>query len=126
MTAGREQYELEPFFYAPLHDAAAVRYRHEVLRDLEQPEVLEAVRTFAEAMRRMREHLEHAGKLRYQLQQQAWFLDAVKIYSDAVRSLCDDLGPRDVASRGFKGLREYLAEYTASERFTLLIGDAAR
>ena len=30
MTAGREQYALKPFFYAPLHDAAAVRYRHEV------------------------------------------------------------------------------------------------
>ena len=33
MTAGREQYELTPFFYAPLHDVAAVRYRHEVLRE---------------------------------------------------------------------------------------------
>jgi DNA mismatch repair protein MutS len=28
MTAGREQYELEPFFYAPLHELAAVRYCH--------------------------------------------------------------------------------------------------
>ena len=58
MTAGREQYELKPFFYAPLHEVAAVRYRHEVLRDLEKREVLEPVTRFAEAMRRMREHLE--------------------------------------------------------------------
>src|SRR6266542_2163759 len=60
MTAGRKQYELKPFFYAPLHDAAAVRYRHEVLRDLEKPVVLESITRFAEMMRRMREHLAQA------------------------------------------------------------------
>src|SRR6266545_6071226 len=68
MTAGRKQYELKPFFYAPLHDAAAVRYRHEVLRDLEKPVVLESITRFAEMMRRMREHLAQAEKLHYPLQ----------------------------------------------------------
>jgi hypothetical protein len=35
VTGGREQYDLAPLFRIPLHDAAAVAYRHEVLRDLE-------------------------------------------------------------------------------------------
>ena len=65
MTVGRKQYDLKPFFYAPLHDGAAVRYRHEVLRDLEKPVVLESVTRFAETMRRMREHLAQAEKLHY-------------------------------------------------------------
>ena len=52
MTAGREQYELEPLFCTPLHEVSAVSYRHEVLRDLEKREVLEPVSRFAEAMRR--------------------------------------------------------------------------
>jgi DNA mismatch repair protein MutS len=51
MTAGREEYDLKPFFYAPLHDAAAVQYRHEILRDLEKKAVLDSVGAFAEKMR---------------------------------------------------------------------------
>ena len=120
MTAGRKQYELKPFFYAPLHDVSAVRYRHEVLRDLEQPGVLESVTRFAETMRRMGEHLAEVQKLRYPLQKQAWFLDAVEIYCEAVCSLAEELGGLDVASRGFQGLRDYLAGYAAAGRFTSL------
>ena len=75
MTVGRKQYELKPFFYAPLHDVAAVRYRHEVLRDLEKPVVLESVTRFAETMRRMREHLAQAEKIYHPLQKQAWYLE---------------------------------------------------
>ena len=36
LIAGREEYDLAPFFYRPLHEVEAVRYRHHVLRDLEQ------------------------------------------------------------------------------------------
>jgi len=120
MTAGRGQYELKSFFYAPLHDVAAVRYRHAVLRDLEKPVVLGSVTRFAETMRRMREHLAQAGKLYYPLQKQAWFLDAAGIYCEAVSSLTEELGGLDVASRGFRGLRDYLTGYAASGRFTSL------
>jgi DNA mismatch repair ATPase MutS len=120
MTAGREQYELKPFFYTPLHDADAVQYRHEVLHDLEKREVLDPVNGFAEAMQRMRQHLEQAQKLHYQLQKQAWFLDAAEIYHTAVRTLAEELTARDVTSRGLRGFRGYLAQYAASERFTSL------
>ena len=120
MTVGRKQYDLKPFFYAPLHDVAAVRYRHEVLRDLEKPVVLESVTRFAETMRRMREHLAQVKKLHYALQKQAWFLDAVEIYCEAVCSLAEELGGLDVTSGGFQGLRDYLARYAASEDFTSL------
>jgi len=123
MTAGREQYELKPLFYTPLREAGAVGYRHEVLRDLEEREVLEPVTRFAEMMRRMRQHLEQVRKLRYQLQKQAWFLDAVEIYCTAVRALAEELAARDVTSRGFRGLRRYLAGYAGSERFTSLAAE---
>ena len=120
MTAGREEYELEPFFCRPLHDVAAVRYRHEVLRDLQRRDVLESIEGFARELRRMREHLAQAEKLHYALQKQAWFLDAVEIYCDAVRSLLERLGALDVTSRGFQALREHLTSYTGSERFASL------
>jgi DNA mismatch repair protein MutS len=120
MSAGREQYALDPLFYAPLHDADAVLYRHEVLRDLEKREVLEPVSRFAEAMRRMRQHLAQTHKLHYRLQRQAWFLDAAEIYCQAVRGLAEELAAGDVTSRGFHGFRRYLAGYAGSERFTSL------
>ena len=123
MTAGREQYALKPFFYAALHDVTAVRYRHEVLRDLEKPVVLESITRFAEAMARMREHLVQVEKLHYPLQKQAWFLDAVEIYCEAVCALTEELGGLNVASRGFQGLGGYLTGYAGSERFTLLAAE---
>ena len=76
-------------------------------------------------MRRMREHLEDAEKLRYELQRQAWFVTAVESYVDAVRALADDLATARFGSDGFIRLRGYLAEYTASEPFRLLLEDTS-
>jgi DNA mismatch repair protein MutS len=123
MTAGREQHELKPLFYAPLHEVDAVRYRHEVLRDLEKREVLAPVTRFAETMRQMRQHLEQVRKLHYELQKQAWFLDAAEIYCQAVRALAQELAARDVTSRGLRRFRGYLAGYAGSERFTSLAAE---
>ncbi len=121
ITSGREEYELAPFFYAPVHEVVAVRYRHAVLCDLEQPEVVEAVRRFAECMSRMRAHLRQAEKLHYELQRQSWFVAAVEIYCDAVHALADDLAERQLTSEGMNGLRGYLAEYVAAHPFTSLV-----
>ncbi|MGI8506048.1 MAG: MutS-related protein [Solirubrobacteraceae bacterium] len=121
LTAGRDEYRLEPFFYRPLHEVEAVRYRHHVLRDLEQNPVLEAVREFARGMRQMREHVALVEKLHYGRQKQRWFLEAVAVYCDAVGSLLDRLAALELGSRGFIAWREYLAGYTESNAFTSLV-----
>jgi DNA mismatch repair protein MutS len=120
MTAGREEYDLAPFFYAPLRDVAGIRYRQEVLRDLEQPAVFAALAKFADGMRRMRAHLEQAEKLRNDFQRQSWFVDAVEIYCAVVRSYAEALVQCEVSSRGLTGLRDHLAKYVASSRFVSL------
>ncbi|MPZ85340.1 MAG: DNA mismatch repair protein MutS [Actinophytocola sp.] len=123
VTAGRGEYDLTPFFYAPLRDVAAVHYRHEVLRDLQRDAVREPVERFASSMREMRAHLDQAGKLRYRYQKQRWFLYAVATYSAAVVALRDRLAAVEVASRGFREFREYLGEYVGSPRFRGLVAD---
>lgn len=123
LTKGREGYHLTPFLYAPLHDAAAVRYRHEILRDLEHDAVLHCVRTFAEQMRRMRQYLAQAEKLRHPYQKERWFLDAIATYCDAVTTLAHELTSRDVSARAFQALRDYLAKYAASDSFTTLAAE---
>lgn len=121
MTAGRDEYNLKPFFYVPLHDAGAVGYRHDILRDLEQGAVSGSVGAFAQRMRDMREYLAQDRKLRYKYQKERWFLDAAHIYCEAVSSLAGDLARLDVKSRGFLAFREYLTNYTASGGFTSLV-----
>jgi DNA mismatch repair ATPase MutS len=123
MIASREEYDLNPFFYAPLHDVAAVRYRHEVLRDLEKNAVFESIRAFTHKIWAMREHLARAEKLHYTYQKESWFLDAVEIYCDAVSSLAEELTLLEVTSRGFQAFREYLADYTASDGFKSLAAE---
>lgn len=120
MTAGRDEYDLVPFFSAPLADAAAVRYRQDVLRDLERAAVRDTVGAFAQTMRTMRAHLTQAGKLRYRYQQESWFLDAVSIYCSAVTTLAKDLIALRPASSGLQALRDYVVDLTASESFTSL------
>lgn len=123
MVAGRDEYRLKPFFYTPLRDVDAVLYRHEVLRDLEEQPLLESVGAFAQAMIAMREHLARAEKLHYTYQKERWFLDAVAIYCDAVRSLADQLTRLDVKSRGFLAFRDYLTSYLDSDAFESLVAE---
>ena len=119
-TAGRDEYDLTQFFYAPLRSVAVVEYRHEVFRDLEQDGVREAVRAFADRMQRMRRHLGLAKKQHYKYEKERWFVDAVAIYCDAISSLARALADLDLSSPGFQGLRDHVTSYTASERFTSL------
>ena len=123
LTAGREEYDLAPFFYRPLRDVEAVHYRHHALGDLQQEPVLEAVHTFAEGMRRMRSHLALMEKLHYARQKQRWFLEAVVTYSRSVAGLREQLAPLELRSRGFVGLRDYVTEYEHSDEFTGLVAD---
>jgi hypothetical protein len=125
VTAGRDQYDLAPFFRMPLCDAAAVEYRHDVFRDLENLEAARAVTGFAERMRRVRHDLAQAGKLRYRYQKESWFLDAARGYCAAVTALAAALGQADLASSGLSALRDYVSGYAASAAFAGLAAEAA-
>ncbi|HJS94477.1 MAG TPA: hypothetical protein VJ741_09450 [Solirubrobacteraceae bacterium] len=120
MTAGREEYDLAPFFHTPLREVPEVLYRQKVLRDLEQPEVVAAVTRFAERMRQMRAHLNQVEHLRSPFQQQSWFVDAVEIYCGSVRSLGEELEHCELGSPGLRRLREYLVQYIDARPFSSL------
>jgi DNA mismatch repair protein MutS len=120
ITAGKEQYDLRPFFHAPLRSVRTIQYRHEVMQDLEDPTVLRCIRTFAQHMQSMREHVAQADKLYYQYQKQSWFLDAVHIYCDGITDLADGLASANVRSRGLAAFRDYLRRYAESGPFMSL------
>jgi DNA mismatch repair protein MutS len=123
ITAGREEYNLKPFFYAPLSDVETVRYRHDISRDLEDQAVAGYVRSFAEDMREMRDHLSRAGKAFYEYQKHSWFLDAVETYCNASTQLSNALMQANIGSSGFLAFRGYLANYIDSESFRRLVAE---
>ena len=123
IVAGRDEYDLKPFFYRPLRDVDAVEYRHEVFRDLETDAVRAAVQVFAEAMGRVRRYLTLTKKQHYKYEKERWFLDSAAVYCDAVSALLAALVDLELSSRGFDALRDYLASYTNSERFTSMASE---
>jgi DNA mismatch repair protein MutS len=123
VAAGRDEYDLMPFFSAPLHDVRAVEYRHQILRDMEDGALSAALAEFADRMRDMRKHLEQSARLHYRYQKESWVLDAARVYCQAVSALADALTAANPSSRGFTAFREYLAGYTESEAFTRLVAD---
>ncbi len=106
-------------------DTGTLHYRHEIFRDLEDADLFYEAKAFSARIRDVRRHLKQVTKMRSVPQQQGWFLDAVAIYCDAVRSLDAGLAARHTASRGLAAFREYLAEYVASPQFIRLAADAA-
>ncbi len=124
VAAGREQYDLTPLFRIPLRDAAAVEYRHAVLRDLDDDATAAAITEFAERMRTVRDGLAQARKLRYRYQKEAWFLDAARGYCAAVRALGAAFAAADLSSRGLTAFREYLGGYADSAEFGGLAAEA--
>jgi DNA mismatch repair protein MutS len=121
ITEGKQEYNLKPFFYTPLHDLDAINYRHEVMRDLENDTLFEHIQLFAKRMRAMRNYLAQAEKLHYHYQKERWFLDAVELYCNTVTNLLNDLSLADLHSRGFLAFRDYVADYAHSERFRQLV-----
>lgn len=126
ITAGREEYNLRPFFHTPLRRVETIYYRHAILRDLENQELFGHIKSFAQKMRSMRGHLAQADKLRYKYQKQRWFLEAADIYCDAVSGLTHDLALADLRSRGFLAFREYLTTYTKSGDFASLLAETRK
>jgi hypothetical protein len=125
VTAPKLEYNLAPFFYSILGDLDAIKYRHEVFRDLDNPDIAEALQAFASSMREVREHLAQAKKLYYRLQKEGWFLDAGWLYSEAVAHLVKKLGDVELKSPGLLSFRAYLSDYITAPTFAALVTDTA-
>jgi DNA mismatch repair protein MutS len=123
LVGGREEYRLSEFFFTPLRDVDAVVFRHEVMRDVDQNQVADALEAFAESMRSMRRHLGLIDRLYEPYQQMRWFVDAVGVYTGAVRTVAEDLGRCDLRSRGLTAIRDHLDTYTASTPFRRLVDE---
>ena len=125
ITAGKQEYNLAPFFHEPLHSREAIEYRQEVMRDLEHKAHFDAITGFANTMRSVREHLGQAGKMHYKYQKEAWLLDAVELYCRGVENLLSELREAPPSSSGLLGFFTFLDGYVASPAFQQLLSEIA-
>jgi hypothetical protein len=124
ITAGWQDYDLAPFLHTPLADRDAIAYRQEVMRDLERADLMQAIESFAERMRAMRQHLGLVEKIRYRYAGARWRLNAVLAYCEAVEQLAAALCALEPHSRGLRALRAWLGDYCASDAFVALAAEA--
>lgn len=120
VTAGRERYDLAPFFAAPMVDAETAVWRHAVFRDLESPALRAAVEQFAVGMRQCREALAVADRLYYALQKQFWHHEAARLYCETLRALSHELDAAGVRSPGFRPLGRHVADLVGACDFRVL------
>jgi DNA mismatch repair ATPase MutS len=122
-TAGKEEYHLKPFFYAPLTTPDGIRYRHQVMQDIENEKLFNCIDTFAKNMRNIREQLAQLEKLYFKYQKERLFLDVVELYCDTVKNLMRDLSGFPLKSEGLKSFLDYLTKLGQSESFSNLVNE---
>lgn len=121
-----KDYDLAGFFHANLPDENAVAYRQEVMRDLEQPEIMAAVRDFTLRLRTMRQQLPLATKSYNEHERNRWHLGSVQLYGEAVETLRKELAPLMLHSRGLRRWRGYVDDYAQSPGFVRMVAQAGQ
>ncbi len=121
----KRAYDLRSFFYWPLPDLDAIRFRQEIFADLERPDVRALVQRFAQQELVSRYSYQHRAMSKDTLDFAHYhraraFLNAALGYCDAVERLAADLRLAQVGSRGLRGLLAYLDAYLAGDAFRSL------
>jgi DNA mismatch repair protein MutS len=124
ITSRREEYNLKTFFYTPLREAETIRYRQQVMQDMEDDTLLAQIKAFAEQMIIVRRYLKLVEKLDFEYHKKGWFLEAALVYCDAITELARDLSLTDLHSRGLLTFREYMTIYVSSPGFQSLQAEA--
>jgi len=126
IVAGKEEYNLKPFFYTALKDKDAIIYRQAIMHDIENPVLFNDIETFAKNMRDMRTGISIANKSSYKYEKERLFLDAVETYFDTVTSLENNLSLVALQSEGLLSFSQYLKEYIQSEGFASLLSETKK
>ncbi len=117
-TSGRESYELARLFRRRLETPGQVRFRQDICRDLERPEVGDAWRTFGHQLAETRSCLTRADRTRHNWERGLWYLEAVLQYVQAVEQLSAGLQATGFSSVGLGVVRDFLGAYLKSPEFS--------
>ena len=120
VTAGKQLYNLKPFFYSPPQNVEDMQYRQDVFRDLENETLIDQLNSFSGDMIAMRRYLGLSKKLEFRHHIMGWRLEALLVYSALVSRLAKDLMKADLHSHGLQAFRDYVTQYASSDEFTAM------
>lgn len=126
ITAGRDAFHLQAYFYRPLGSAPAVLYRQAVFQDLERLPVRTAAERFAAAMAASRQHLAQAEALRDELQQHRWFLEGTLVRGQAIAALARDWAAANLRSAALGSAQAFLNQLAQSPAVQTMQAEAAQ
>jgi DNA mismatch repair protein MutS len=120
----QEEHELiTALLYGRTFDARVPPFRQEVFHDLEDPQLLAAMRSFAEGMVHVRRVLTNIEKITNIQQHNGWFLDAASTYCSSVTCLESALTSCKVTATSLLLFRTYLTAYVTGTSFQSLDAD---
>lgn len=127
ILAGYKEYGLDELFFTPLTDSDEIRYRQDILRDLENDELRSLFSNFSKTIFGLNTFLNHVQEfLASQDPYQNNYLlkgrifDSADKYCSAIADLTDRLAGQTIRSEGLRGIVNYLREYQETEGYVEL------
>lgn len=117
VSAGKGEYDLDAFFHMPLKHEEDILYRHQILLDLEDPELFRFFTEFGKEMGEIRKINAEIPKLYYKKTKERCLLEAASVYCRSVEKLYDFLNRNRPSSKGLLSFLDCLSDYMGSEEF---------
>ncbi len=132
ITSGRREYDLKPLFYTPLTSAEEIRFRQEIMRDIRDGALFEAVKGFARAiylveigLQSMEKNAAQPGASPWGYLEKGELLEYACTYCNSIDQLAGGLPAAAISSEGLLAFREFLLSYAASRDYMALRAEAA-
>ena len=123
ILAGKEEYNLNIFFYSGMKDFSTINYRLDVMKELESTDIFNIIVTFSSKMKRIREYVGFSKEIHNPYQRGKWLLDAAYLYCNSILNLHESLTSMDLHSKGLHSFNNWLAEYIDSDNFKIFFTD---
>lgn len=121
----RKDLGLESFYYTPLRDRDVVKYRQDIMRELENGMLRSLIVGFVNTIndiegvvKTVHNSIESTIKWQDNYLVRGQLLESTERYSQAVSSLSSALSAMNLQSEGMRSFTEYLKEYLESKKFT--------
>jgi DNA mismatch repair protein MutS len=114
---GRDGDALRCVYYELSVDRETVRYRQEIMRALEIPDIVAIFQTFCRAVEGAVHTMADGRKVRAPAQRDKYTVDGAAAYCDAVRELLEAASQRKISSDGLRSFVDAVRTYASGPRF---------